>query len=139
MSKKQVLLVSLLAALPAAFLLYVLIMAAVNHGGGVFAGLMWLFWGLVLAGGGFLAALPVLVQLFYPAEGFGSPMPAGGPGLMPADDQDLQEAGSDEEYEDGEEGFDDEQAEGDSGEQMFEEGAMDDDFEEFDGDFEEEQ
>ncbi|MCA9201849.1 MAG: hypothetical protein KDA59_02320, partial [Planctomycetales bacterium] len=85
MTKKQVLSISLVTALPAAFLLYVLIMAAVNHGGGVFSGLMWLFWGLALLPGAFLAVFPVLVQLFYPAEGF-SPAVAEAPAPGPIQD-----------------------------------------------------
>lgn len=137
MSKKQVLMVSLVAALPAAFLLYVLIMAAVNHGNGVFAGLMWLFWGLVLLGGGFLAVFPLLIGLFYPASGFGAPVLAGaaGAGLLPAQEG-LAGADEDEEYADDDEEYSDEAA--DDGEQLFEEDALEDDFEDFEGDFEDE-
>ncbi len=136
MTKKQVLSVSLVAAIPAALLLYVLVMAAVNHGNGVFAGLMWLFWGLAVLGGAFLAVLPVLVQIFYPAQGF---LPAAASSAPSREIKDAEY--EDDELEDDEPGDSEdaeefaEEDEAEQGEQMFDEDALEDEFDEFEGDF----
>lgn len=138
MTKKQVFGVSLVTALPAAFLLYVLIMAAINHGSGVFAGLMWLFWGLALLTGAFLAAFPLLVQLFYPAEGF-APAAAAAPALGPVQDADLSEIDEDEDELADDDGLEDGDEIVDDGEQLFEEDALDDDYDDFEGGFDDEE
>lgn len=134
MSKKQVLLLSLVTAIPGGGLLYFLVMAAINHGSGVFGGLMWLFWGAAALGAAIVTVAPILIGLLYPAAGLagavagaagaaGAAMTPLAPGeAMPTqheDDDDL-----------GDELVDD-------GEQLFDEDALDDDFDDdFDGDFE---
>lgn len=119
MSKKQVFLMSLLAALPAAFLMYVLIMSAVDHGANVFSGMKWLFWGLAALGGAIAAFAPILIMLLYPAQGFAPAMAAP---LSPVSVSDAEGAVDDDELTDNEVGFEDE------GEQLFEDDAMGDEF-----------
>ena len=125
MNKKQILGISLLAAVPAALLLMVLVMAAVSHGGGVFGGLRWLFWGTALAAAGITAVGPVLILLFYPAAGFAAALASGGGGSV--DQRELSPGSTETGQSD---------AFGDSGEQVFEDdlSAGGDDFENFESD-----
>ncbi len=129
MNKKQILGISLLAAVPAALLLMVLVMAAVNHGGGVFGGLKWLFWGIGLAAAGMTAVGPVLILLFYPAAGFAAAAASGGGGSAGLREGTAESAQGDLS-----------QSMGDSGEQGFDDdlNAGGDDFENFESGFDEE-
>lgn len=123
MSKKQVFLISLVAALPAAFLLFVLIMAAINHGGGVFAGLKWLFWGIALVGGAIACVTPILIGLLYPAQGFAPALAAANAPLRPLSADDAEVGGDEDDFDDldGDEVADD-------GEQLFDDNAIGDEF-----------
>ncbi len=123
MSKKQVFLMSLITALPAAFLLFVLVMAAINHGGGVFAGMKWLFWGLAAVGGAIAGVAPILIMLLYPAQGFAPALAVAAPvGPMSVSDAVV---GGDDEFDDDDDM--DDSAE-DDGEQLFDENAIGDEY-----------
>lgn len=136
MSKKQVLLLSLVTAIPGAGLLYFLVMAAMNHGGGVFGGLMWLFWGLAAFGGAIVTFAPLLIGLWYPAAGFAAAA-AGTTGaavMTPLDESPVLPA------EDEVDDADFEDLPDDDGEQLFDEDTLDEDFDDdFDGDFEDDE
>lgn len=113
MNKRQVIGVSCVAAIPAAGLLAFLILNALNHGGNM-SGVM----GVFVAISALLALLvgisPLLMVVWYPADGFASVMPAmaAAPETPPATDEDDFEA----------DGFDDE----------VDDAEMDDDFEDDD-------
>lgn len=134
MSKKQVILLSLLAALPALGLLAALVMAGLDHGT-QFSGVVW----AIVAVSGLLvlatAASPVMLMAFYPAEGFGAmapvPPPASSsPGSEPA--------AADDEFDDDE--FEDEElAEADGGEELFDDGFDDDEYDDELGEFDDEE
>ncbi len=128
MSKKQVLLISIVAALPAAALVAVLVMAGFQGYANQWTGMLWginVVAGLLAA---VVAVSPVLVGLLYPAAGFaaaGAGATTLGPGetFNPTkhDDSDEEEAPED----DGEQLFDDETLE-DGFDDDFE-GSFDDD------------
>ncbi len=128
MNKKQVLGLSLITAIPGAGLLYFLVMAAINHGGGVFGGLMWLFWGGAAVGSAVVTVAPLLIGLFYPAAGFAAAAPAGAAAaLSPSDAAPAVHETDDDEF--GEPMEDD-------GEQLFDDEFEDDFEDDFDDDFE---
>ena len=125
MSKKQVIFMSLVAALPAAGLVAALVLNGMEHGGQMFSGLMTVvvaLTGLLCLFG--LVGLPFYVMAFYPAEGFGAMIPQPPPAdQTPAakpssadddefeDDDDDEELGGfdadDDEFEDDDFGSDD--------------------------------
>ncbi|MEQ9411680.1 MAG: hypothetical protein RIK87_28455 [Fuerstiella sp.] len=131
MSKKQVILMSLVVAIPAVGLLAALVMGGINHGGNMFSGLMTVFVAitglLVLT----LGLSPIALWAFYPTEGFAAAMPAAPPPTAPG-----QGAVDDDEMAD-EDGFEDDEFQGDEfadgDEEMFDDdGFEDEEFEDED-------
>ncbi|MEZ6122629.1 MAG: hypothetical protein R3C49_05565 [Planctomycetaceae bacterium] len=133
MSKKQVILMSLVTALPAAGLLAAIVLSAVvgGHGGNMFSGLMTVvvsITGLLVL---MLSGSPFLLMAWYPKEGFGTPMVAPPPGAAgrPGSDDDGDEGdGQADQFDDDDGGFDDDGFD-DGG---FEEDSFEDEYEEFD-------
>jgi hypothetical protein len=135
MSKKQLILTSLVAAIPAGFLLFVLGMAAMNHGSGVFSGLKWAPWGLAALCGAIAAVIPVLIMLFPAISGAATAGAAssaaalGGNAASPDfADSSLEPSGfgaDDDMSDDG--GSDDDAGSDDDGEQLFDDEALDSD------------
>lgn len=137
MSKKQVLLLSFVVALPAIGLLVTLVFGALEDGGNMFSGMMTAVVAicglLVLA----LGLSPFAIMAFYPAEGFASlapppqtdsaPSTPGRPGVSDEDDDEFEDDDGGFESDDG---FDDDYE--DSGEELYDDG--DDEFEDFDDD-----
>jgi hypothetical protein len=150
MSKKQLILTSLVAALPAAALLYVLGMAAMNHGSGVFGGLRWLPWGIAALCGSGTAVIPVLIVLFPRIAGMAPATVAAAAEKSKLADSPSKESASsvsDEvesdslpEVTDSEDSYEDEveTVGSDTGEQLFDDEILDDDsssdFDPFDDD-----
>lgn len=137
MSKKQVILLSLLVAGPAIGLLISLVMGAMDQdGGNMFSGFMTVIvalTGLLVLG---LALSPFALMAFYPAEGFASfaPAPEGtppGPGAQSDDDDD------DDDEMLADEGDDDFDSGGD--EELFDDGYDEEEFDDDLGDFEEDE
>lgn len=149
MSKKQLLALAFLAAIPATGLLVKMLfslgylLADQSSAGAV----MWVIFVVCLLGSVFFAALPLLLWLYYPAAGFEGAMATAGVAAMPRaaaakgaaakgaaapaigdDVDDEEDEDSDYEEIDGE-------ASADDGEAYFEEDAMEDDLDDFDGGF----
>ena len=121
MSKKQVLTLSFLVAIPAVILLVMLVLNGMEHGGKMLSGLM-----VVVVAVTFLLALfgvslsPFAIMAFYPAEGLASMAPP------PTDSSAQRQAsGVDDDEDDGafaadeDDGFDDEFADG---EELYDDG-----------------
>ncbi|MEZ6042661.1 MAG: hypothetical protein R3C20_19360 [Planctomycetaceae bacterium] len=131
MTKNNVLSLFGMIALLSAALLYVLGMSAVNHGNGVFAGLMWLFWGAAALFALILVLLPLFIWRFYPSAGLAGAGAAAAVAADPGPPLDMPASADadedDEEFSDAPE---------DDGEQLFGDEDFEDDFEDdFDGDF----
>lgn len=138
MSKKQVVLTSFVAAIPAICLLVAIVMNGMDHGGEMFSGLMTVIivvTGLLVL---ILGLSPFVLMGLYPAEGFAplsvpspdSPPRPGG-GVPSGDDDDDFEDDDDDEFDDAG-GFDDDDGEFEDeagGEELFDDGYDDDDFE----------
>lgn len=124
MSKKQVLLISIIAAIPAAGLVAVLVLAGFQGYANQWSGALWgmnVIAGLLAA---FVAVSPVLIGLLYPAAGFAAAA-AGATTLGPGETF-TPESNRD----------DEEEAPEDDGEQLFDDDAMEDSFDdEFEGSF----
>lgn len=119
MSKKQVLLLSSVVALPAIGLLVALVFSALADGGKMFSGMMT----VIVAVTGLLVLClglsPFAVMAFYPAEGFGAFNPEPGDGTAPAAvPQQSPEADEDGEFEDEE--YEDDGGFDDGGEELYE-------------------
>ena len=144
MSKKQVILMSLLVAVPALALVAVFVIEGLANSAN-FSGIMW---GFVVVAGALalcLVAMPFVLMALYPTDGFaGMPLPAGdapagSPPPADSDDDDEFEAG------DGEDGFaaggfdeEDELADAGGGEEIFDDGFEEEAYDDEDlGDFEE--
>ncbi len=140
MSKKQVVLMSLLVALPALALVIVLVMQGLANSA-QFSGIMWVF--VVIAGalGLVVAASPAILGALYPAEGFAgmAPPPTEAPaGTPPATNPDADEF----EETDDDGGFDDDEefADAGDGEELFDDGFEDEAYDDDDlGDFEDDE
>jgi hypothetical protein len=149
MSKKQLLALAFLAAIPATGLLIKMLfslgylLADQSSAGAV----VWIIFVVCLLGSVFFTALPLLLWLYYPAAGFeGVPATAGGGslphpaaalgGVAPAIGDDVDNDDADYE-EDGEADYEeiDGEAAADDGEAYFEEDAIDEDLDDFDGGF----
>lgn len=153
MSKKQLLALAFLAAIPATGLLVKMLfslgylLADQSSAGAV----MWVIFVVCLLGSVFFAALPLLLWLYYPAAGFDGAMATAGVGAMPRataakgaaakgaaapaigdDVDDEEDEDSDYEEMDGE-------ASADDGEAYFEEDALEDDLDDFDGGFDDDE
>ena len=136
MSKKQLILLAFVAAIPACGLLvkmlfslgYYLLKDASDAGA-----MVWIIYVICLLGSVFFTVLPLLLWLYYPAAGFeGATAPSGGlqhpaAGLS----SNARAVSDDDEFEDS----DDEEAVEDDGEAYFEEDALQDESDEFDGGF----
>lgn len=135
MSKKQVILLSLLAAVPALALLTALVFAGLEHGT-EFSGMVW----AIVAVTGILTfvagASPVALLAWYPAEGFGTAVPVPPPGTTSPGPAPV---AADDEFEDDEAEFADDDA---GGEELFDDGFDDDEYDDdlggFDDDDDEE-
>ena len=153
MSKKQLLALAFLAAIPATGLLVKMLfslgylLADQSSAGAV----MWVIFVVCLLGSVFFAALPLLLWLYYPAAGFEGAMATAGVAAMPRataaqgaaakgaaapaigdDVDDEEDEDSDYEEIDGE-------ASADDGEAYFEEDALEDDLDDFDGGFDDDE
>jgi hypothetical protein len=153
MSKKQLLALAFLAAIPATGLLVKMLfslgylLADQSSAGAV----MWVIFVVCLLGSVFFAALPLLLWLYYPAAGFEGAMATAGVAAMPRaaaakgaaakgaaapaigdDVDDEEDEDSDYEEMDGE-------ASADDGEAYFEEDALEDDLDDFDGGFDDDE
>ena len=127
MSKKQVLLLSIITAIPAVILLTVLVLNGLEHGGKMFSGMMAVF----VAVTGLLALFgvgmsPFAVMAFYPAEGFAAHGGTMTPGSGAASPQPSVDEEDGDEFED--DGFDDELAGEDS---YDDDGFSDDGYDDF--------
>ena len=144
MSKKQLLALAFLAAIPSTGLLIKMLfslgylLADQSSAGAV----VWIIFVVCMLGSVFFAALPLLLWLYYPAAGFegalatagaGSlPNPAAAPGRKsPATGNDVDDADSEEDDESDYEEMEDEAA-ADDGEAYFEADAMEEDLDDFD-------
>lgn len=137
MSKKQLLFLSLVAAIPATGLL-VLMLFSLRHllsDQSSASAVLWVIYVVCLLGSAFFASLPLWLWLYYPAAGFGV---AGVP-IDGAQASGEQSRVSDDEGAAEEEFTDDQDDAEDDGEKLFDEDAMDDDFDEFDGGFDAEE
>ena len=138
MSKKQLLILALVASIPAAGLLLKMLLSLLHllSDQSSASVVLWLVYVVCLLGSAFIAFLPLLLWLYYPAEGFAA---AGGTGNALQNsatgiDQMAPQGGEDEDvYED--DGSSDEDGATDDGEALFDEDAMDEDFDELEGGF----
>jgi len=148
MSKKQLLALAFLAAIPATGLLIKMLfslgylLADQSSAGAV----VWIIFVVCLLGSVFFAALPLLLWLYYPAAGFEGAVATAGSGSLPktaaalkgkapavGDDVDHDDA----DEEDGESDYEemDDEAAADDGEAYFEEDALEENLDDFDGGF----
>ncbi len=144
MSKKQLLALAFLAAIPATGLLIKMLfslgylLADQSSAGAV----VWIIFVVCMLGSVFFAALPLLLWLYYPAAGFEGALATAGAGSLanpaaarggksPAIGNDVDDADSEEDSESDYEEMEDEAA-ADDGEAYFEEDAMEEDFDDFD-------
>lgn len=139
MSKKQVLLLSSVVALPAIGLLVALVFGALADGSKMFSGMMT----VIVAVTGLLVLClglsPFAIMAFYPADGFGalSPSPADGaaPGAPPQqrpgvdEDDEFEDDGVESDEYDDDGGFDDDGFDDGGDEELFDD---DGEFEDFD-------
>ena len=138
MSKKQLLVLTLVASIPAAGLLLKMLFSLLHllSDQSNATVLLWIIYVVCLLGSAFIAFLPLLLWLYYPAAGFtnsasanvvaqGSGTDFGVKAAAVGDDEDASE----------EEEFLDDHAVEDDGEALFDEDAMEEDFDEFDGGF----
>ena len=137
MSKKQLLVLALVAAIPATGLLVKMLFSLLHllsdqsSAGAV----LWVVYVICLLGSAFFASLPLWLWLYYPAAGFeGAGAPVGA----------MQDSGTrfggaspdvDDDVSDEEEFVDEDHAGDDDGEALFSEDALEEDFDEFDGGF----
>lgn len=140
MSKKQLLVLSIfVAAIPATGLLVKMLFSLLHllSDQSSAGAMLWIIYVVCLLGSGFFASLPLWLWLYYPAAGFegaGSGMSGlqdsgtafGGNASHGEDDEDASEE---------QEFANDDDAGEDDGEKLFDADAMDEDFDEFDGGF----
>ncbi len=133
MNKKQLIAVSFVAAVPAAVLLVFLVLGLLQgmlSDGATVSAVLWVVWVLAALGALSMAFLPFAI-MFFPGL---MPDPAlaaaaGASGFAAAPGQKNQPAEADE-FEEGEEEFsEDTEATEDDGEQLFDDGAMEDSYE----------
>lgn len=149
MSKRQVVLMSFVVAIPSVLLLTMLVFNGMEHGGKMFSGLMTVIVGLTALLVLGLGLSPLAVMAFYPAEGFqtmmpvpppessGSPMPAGGDDVA-VDDDEFGDDGDGFEDDGGfDDGYDDSEYASSEDDGLFEEGYDDEDYD--DGLFEDDE
>lgn len=132
MTKKQVALLSLVAAIPAGALIFFLIMGLLDmiSDGSTVSAVLWGVWGLTMGGSLVMGLMPVGIMLYMKdAATAVAPQNQRTNEAPVADDED--EAADDDEESS-------EDSEDSGGEKLFDEGDMDDDFEEFE-DFAEEE
>jgi hypothetical protein len=139
MNKKQFIAVAFVAALPAAALLVLLVLGLLQgmlSDGATVSPVLWVVWVLAALGALSMAFLPFAIMFFpglMPAPALAAA--AAAPGFAAPDKKSSQPADADN-YEEGEEEFsEDTEAAEDDGEQLFDDGTMedgyDDDYEDF--------
>jgi hypothetical protein len=137
MSKKQLVILALVASVPAAMLLIKMLLSLLHllSDQSSASVVLWLVYVICLLGSAFIAFLPMLLWLYYPAAGFETAA-----AVNPAAEfgSNFNESGSDtaedeDVYEEAPSGDDD--VTNDEGEALFDDDAMDEDFDEFDGEF----
>ena len=133
MSKKQLLVLALVASIPAAgllvkllFSLFVMLKPESTAGA-----LHWMIYVVCLLGSAFIAFLPLLLWLYYPAAGFANAAAADGA----MQDSATGFGGKVAAVGDDEAAFSNDHAVEDEGEAIFDEDAMEEDIDEFDGGF----
>ena len=142
MSKKQLLFLALVAAIPATGLLVMMLLSLqqmLSDQSSVSA-MLWVICVVCLWGRSFFATLPLWLWLYDPAAGFegagatvGVKQDSGTAfGGKAANGRDGEDASDETENADDEDADDDD---GDDGEKLFDEDEMDEDFDEFDGGF----
>jgi hypothetical protein len=138
MSKKQLLILALVASIPAAGLLLKMLLSLLHllSDQSSASVVLWLVYVVCLLGSAFIAFLPLLLWLYYPAEGFaaagaGNSLQNSATGI----DQMASGSGEDDDvYEDDDSADEDDDA-ADEGEAIFDEDALDEDFDELEGGF----
>lgn len=145
MSKKQVILMSFVVAVPAIGLLVAIVMNGMAHGGNMFSGLMTAVIVVTALLVLFLGLGPFVLMGLYPAEGFAA--------LAPPPESSQERPGTDADDEldddgefddDDDDGFDDDEEDSfgddgdgdDDGEELFDDGFDDDEFDDDDDDWE---
>lgn len=145
MNKKPMIFLSTVAAIPGAILLVFLVMGLLQgilSDGSSVSVVLWIVWILAVLGSLTIAVLPILIHLLpglmpesvVAAAPIGSSMvgmPGTGMGNAPADSEEMSE----------DEGFasSDTDETGDDGEQIFDDGALEDDFEDDLGSFDDDE
>ena len=125
---------ALVAAIPAAGLLVKMLFSMLHllSDQSSASAVLWVIYVVCLLGSAFLAFLPFLLWLWYPAAGFEGVGAVQGSGARIGENA-VAFGGEEDASE--EEEFSDDDAVDDEGEALFEEEAMDEDFDEFDGGF----
>lgn len=142
MSKKQLLFLALVAAIPATGLL-VLMLFSLRHllsDQSSVSAVLWVVYVVCLLGSSFFATLPLWLWLYYPAAGFEGAVATVG-ATKSSESASGGKAASgrvDDDASDEDEHADDYDA-GDDGEKLFDDDAMDEDFDEFDGGFDDDE
>ena len=137
MSKKQLLVLTLVVAIPATGLLVMMLLslrhllADQSSAGAV----LWVVYVVCLLGSSFFATLPLWLWLYYPAAGFEGAAIGATQDSGTAFGGRTGNGGEDQDASDEEEFADDQDAGEDEGEKLFDEDAMEEDFDEFDGGF----
>ncbi len=138
MSKKQLLFLALVAAIPATGLLVKLLFSLLHllSDQSSASAVLWVIYVVCLLGSAFFSTLPLWLWLYYPAAGFeGAGASAGAMQDSGTAFGGESSAGDDEDASEEEEFADDEDEVEDDGEKLFDEDAMDEDFDEFEGGF----
>ena len=131
MSKKQLLVLAFVAAIPAIGLL-VKMLFSLEHllsDRSSAKAVLWIVFVVSLLGSTFFAALPFLLWLYYPAAGFevAALSEESGKALHGNGNHGSEETAEEDEF------IDEENAEQDEGESLFDQDAFDDDSDEYDG------
>jgi hypothetical protein len=137
MSKKQLLSLSLVAALPATGLL-VLMLFSLRHllsDQSSASAVLWVIYVVCLLGSAFFATLPLWLWLYYPAAGFEGAVASAGRGQDLRPEFGGKSPAFKDDAADEEESAEDEDAAEDDGDKLFDDDAMDEDLDEFDGGF----
>jgi len=139
MSKKQLLVLALVAAIPATGLLVKMLFSLLHllSDQSSAGAMLWIIYVVCLLGSAFFSTLPLWLWLYYPAAGFegagarvGAPQDSGtGFGEEAANGSDDEIASEEDEF-----GTDEDAGE-DDGEKLFDDDAIDEDLDEFDGGF----
>lgn len=136
MSKKQLVMLALVASVPAAGLLIKMLLSLLHllSDQSSASVVLWLVYVVCLLGSAFIAFLPLLLWLYYPAAGFETVAVNAAENFGTDFHSGVSDRGTDDdEYEENASGDDD--VINDEGEALFDDDAMGEDFDEFEGEF----